>query len=392
MPHEASILGLPNFEIKDIRHHHQQVNIHVRYTGHVCCPHCASTYLRKKDRFTRKLRHETWGIRHTTLYVEACKYHCQSCGKYFNQRFPGIRPRYRSTEPFRRMVFRHHYDGITRKRLSERQRVGTATIERWFHDYLELEAAKMSAEPCPEILGIDEHFFTKKKGYATTLCDLKNHKVYDVTLGRSEAALDSYFRRLRGKEKVKVVCMDLASNYRALARKHFPNARIVADRFHVIRLVNQHFLATWRQIDPVGSKNRGLLKLMRRHEHNLDPDQRIRLKKYLDNHPALAAVYEFKQRLCRLLNIKSRTKKQCRRLIPKLMRYTKELKQSGLASLQTLGSTLGCWAEEVVCMWRFRKNNGITEGFHNKMEMISRRAFGFRNFENYRLRVRVMCS
>jgi hypothetical protein len=37
-------------------------------------------------------------------------------------------------------------------------------------------------------------------------------------------------------------------------------------------------------------------------------------------------------------------------------------------------------------MWRFTKNNGITEGLHNKMEMLSRRAFGFRNFENYRMR------
>ena len=45
-----------------------------------------------------------------------------------------------------------------------------------------------------------------------------------------------------------------------------------------------------------------------------------------------------------------------------------------------------------VRMWRFTKNNGITEGFHTKMEMISRRAFGFRNFDNYRLRVRVMCA
>jgi len=41
---------------------------------------------------------------------------------------------------------------------------------------------------------------------------------------------------------------------------------------------------------------------------------------------------------------------------------------------------------------RFTKNNGITEGFHTKMEMISRRAYGFRNFENYRLRVRVLCG
>jgi transposase len=49
-------------------------------------------------------------------------------------------------------------------------------------------------------------------------------------------------------------------------------------------------------------------------------------------------------------------------------------------------------SEEIVAMWRFTKNNGITEGFHNKMELINRQAYGFRNFENYRLRVKVMCS
>jgi len=44
-----------------------------------------------------------------------------------------------------------------------------------------------------------------------------------------------------------------------------------------------------------------------------------------------------------------------------------------------------------VRMFRFTKSNGILEGFHNKMEMISRRAYGFRNFENYRLRVKALC-
>ncbi len=53
---------------------------------------------------------------------------------------------------------------------------------------------------------------------------------------------------------------------------------------------------------------------------------------------------------------------------------------------------MGAWTGEIAAMWRFTKNNGITEGFHNKMEMISRRAYGFRNFENYRLQVKVMCA
>jgi transposase len=57
-----------------------------------------------------------------------------------------------------------------------------------------------------------------------------------------------------------------------------------------------------------------------------------------------------------------------------------------------LGKSLWSWREEIVRMWRFTKNNGITEGFHNKMETISRQAFGFRDFQNYRLRVKVLCG
>ena len=43
-------------------------------------------------------------------------------------------------------------------------------------------------------------------------------------------------------------------------------------------------------------------------------------------------------------------------------------------------------------MWRFTRNNGITEGFHTKMEVLQRQAYGFRNFQNYRMRVKVLCS
>ncbi|HSA60845.1 MAG TPA: transposase, partial [Nitrospiraceae bacterium] len=48
------------------------------------------------------------------------------------------------------------------------------------------------------------------------------------------------------------------------------------------------------------------------------------------------------------------------------------------------------WSEEIVAMWRFTRNNGITEGFHTKMEVLQRQAYGFRNFNNYRLRVKEM--
>jgi transposase len=301
-------------------------------------------------------------------------------------------PRLRASERFRRSVCQKHFDGISRSRLGRRERISSATIERWFGWFLRLLAGERITRQCPRILGIDEHFFTRRHGYATTFCDLKNHKIHDVVLGRSEASLESYLRGLEGKDLVEAVCMDLAPGYRALVRKHFPQARIVADRFHVIRTVNHHFLACWKQIDPVGARHRGLVSLMRRHRHNLSIPQHERLSAYLREHPALEAIYRFKQRLTYLLLEKGRNHKRCQKLARRFVSGVAALRCCGFTPLQTLGDTLFAWREEIACMWRFTRNNGITEGFHTKMEVLQRQAYGFRNFQNYRLRVKVMCS
>ena len=81
------------------------------------------------------------------------------------------------------------------------------------------------------------------------------------------------------------------------------------------------------------------------------------------------------------------------RLLPEPLLYSiEQLRQSGFAALVTLAHTLASWSEEIACMWRFTKNNAITEGFHRKMKLIQRRAYGFRNFQNYRLRVIAQCG
>jgi transposase len=90
--------------------------------------------------------------------------------------------------------------------------------------------------------------------------------------------------------------------------------------------------------------------------------------------------------------MKGLCQRQCRKIIPEFLWSIEELKSSKFSHLQKLGFTLDNWKEEIARMFRFSKTNGITEGLHNKMEMISRRAYGFRNFENYRLRVRVLCG
>ena len=391
MPHRWNILGLGDYEIKEIEGQNQMI-LRARYAGPSSCPHCQGGSLRIKDRFVRRVRHEDWGLRQCWLELEAHKFQCRGCGRYFHQRFPGLLPRRRNTEAFRRAVYLKHLDGIDRQTLARRERIAPATVERWFHDFLKRATSERQAAPCPRVLGIDEHFFSRKQGFATTFCDLEHHRVYDVALGRSEAALEPYLWALKGREQVRVVCMDLSETYRAIIQKYFPRALIVADRFHVIRLTNQQFLNLWRILDPSGSRNRGLLSLMRRHQHKLKAEQAQRLSAYLHTIPALKIIYDFKQRLTRLLLLKHRTARQCRQLIPAWLEHLRQLTYSTFPHLEQLGRTLSSWSNEIVRMWRFTRNNGITEGFHNKMELISRRAFGFRNFDNYRLRVRVLCA
>lgn len=387
-----TLIGLPHYEIIDTQEQAGRLMIWARYTGPRWCPECHGRKLRNKGAIERLVRHVSWAAREVWLRLQGRRWQCRECGKQFRERFPGLLKSQRATEAFRGKVFRDHWDGISRSRVAQREHIGSATVERYCQHFLHRLNAERSGAPCPQVLGLDEHFFSRKQGYATTFCDLKNHAVYDVVLGRSEPALESYLQRLEGRERVRLVCMDLASVYRSLVRKYFPHARIVADRFHVIRLINHHFLACWRELDAVGSRNRGLLSLMRRHRHRLSTEQHSRLSAYLAQHPALELIYRFKQRLCSLLLKKDRNPKSCRKLAPRLLRAIYQLRQAGLAQLVKLGETLQTWATEIAAMWRFRRNNGITEGFHNKMELLARQAYGFRNFHNYRLRVKVLCS
>jgi len=121
----------------------------------------------------------------------------------------------------------------------------------------------------------------------------------------------------------------------------------------------------------------------------LSEEQQHRLQSYLAQYPVLEALYQAKHQLMRLLLLKTLRPSKVRYYAPQLLELIRQFEHSPAAAL---AKTLKSWLEPIVRMWRFTKSNGITEGFHTKMEMISRRAYGFRNFQNYRTRVLVQCG
>lgn len=369
MPKKDSILNLPGFTIKKSSGFNPVI-IETSYRRIVRCPHCASKKLRKKDKFIRYVKHESIGIRRTILKIEAYKFYCKSCHKYFNQRFPGIVKYQRSTEKLRKQVFHQHTQGISQKDLAHDLELGKSTVERWYKHYYFIKNQHLKQSHCPRVLGIDEHFFSKKQGYATTLCDLRSNKIFDVVKGRYANDLKKYLDALPGKDKVRVVCMDLSNSYRSLVRNYFPNAKIVADRFHVIRLLAHYCLKTCHSIDPNIKYQRGILAILRTKPEKLSSKQLQQRDDYFKQQPAIEAIYQFKQRMHTLLMHKECKAKKCRELIPMFLDMIKQLKQTAFSQLVKLGKTLYNWREEIVRMWRFSKNNGITEGFHRKMKLI----------------------
>jgi transposase len=356
------------------------------------CPCCGGGSLRSKGRYERRVRHLACFGQPSELVIACRRYRCADCPRSFVQPLPGIRPGRRSTEPWREGIFERHDDGICASTLARRERLGSATVGRIYAQFTERKARERQSLDCPQVLGIDEHTLHRGQRFATTFCDLKNRRIFDLSPGRSEAELTAYLRSLRGRERVRVVCIDLSNSYRSIIRRWFPRAKIVADRFHAIRLVGQHLLKLARQLCPPLGWNRAWLGLLRTRGDRLDPTQRQRLARLFAEQPVLAGLYALKEKLCRLLSLKTQSKTSCRQHIQELLGLIATLKTSGLEPAFTLGQTLSRWTEEIVRMWRFTRNNGITEGFHRKMKLIQRRAYGFRSFHNYRLRVIAQCG
>lgn len=391
MPNTDLILSIVGLKVVAIRSS-IPLEMDVEIDTPITCPHCQSKHYRKKHGYTRRIRHENFGKRSVYLWLKLWKYLCKGCSHFFRAPIPGVRKWQRATDAFKFEVCQLHQMGTSQKELARHRFLSCSTIERWFWQNLQRTDHAHQVFQCPKYLGIDEHRFSHKVPFATTLCDLGKHKILDILPGRSQDDLHASLMSLPGRDHVKMICMDLSETYRSIAKMYFPNAQIVADRFHVVRLVNQAFMKTFKEFDPTIKSHRGKLRLLRTHLWNLPPNKTQVLQKYLEKFPAIKVLFEAKQEIMTILLAKKSRTKQWKKLIRHFLKWKDQLKSCPLPYLQALGKTLDSWQEEIARMWRYSKNNGITEGFHRKMKLIQRRAYGFRNFENYRLRVKVLCG
>ena len=390
---ERLLTGLVDFSIKKIISL-RPARLEVLYKKETSCPECGGPEKRIKASFWREIKSIPQQGYSVTLLIYCHKYHCKCCGRYFNTRINGVKKWSRSTEPLKSNVFKNCRRGYSNKDAALESGLSVATIERYYHQMVLQKISHQKNRPCPRIIGIDEHRFSKKVGFVTTFCNLEKHSVFDIAPGRSEAELIPFLESLQGRRQVEVVCMDMHAPYRKMVKKWFPNAKIVTDRFHVIKLINYHFAKTCKLIDEetLAWGRGGLIRIMSTKPENLSALKKRKLEHYFEQQPVIKNLWIFWQELAELCRNKGKNPSYCKKLVGELLSKIEMLRSSPFRPMKTLGRSLNSWLEEIARMFRYYRSNGMTEGFHRKMKLIQRRAYGFRNFENYRLRVRVLCG
>jgi transposase len=396
MPMETLIrsLLLPELSLIEVRPRRLKriLEVHVaKQPMREHCPKCAAASETTYDHRTVRVKDEPLRGFQIRLVIRKRRLWCKYCEKPFTEPIPGIVKGKRHTERYGRAVLRscERYSDLRQVRRDLRCSAGFLYSALYRH--LELEQRKRRS-PWPEIVGLDEHFFRRNKElrtrqFVSMLVDYKAHRLFEVVEGRSGRELEEALQHIPGRENVQLVVIDMSDPYKRFAQSFFPNARLVADKFHVLRLLHPALARRRSEAYGRGPRAARARKLLLCSRHRLDFWTKLVVRDFLADHPELRELYEAKEALHAFY--RTRGFERAQRAFHNLLEH---LKVSALPELQSLRRTLLRWRHEVLAYFETGVTNGRTEGFNLKAKLVKRRAFGYRSFRNYRLRLLNSCA
>lgn len=233
-----------------------------------------------------------------------------------------------------------------------------------------------------EVLGIDEVHLGKVLGFITVVRDMDSGAVLFIGKGKGGDALKVFRKRIRHRAKhIKAVAIDMANSYSAWVAEVLPDADIVYDHFHVIKLMNDRMnnlrRSTMNKLEDEQKKElKGKRFLLLRNEESLSEDaagelQKLRsefedlgtaslMKEYLRNIYKLADGYEL-----------ARTA---------FLLWCEKAEASGIQCLKQMAKTIRKRIEGLLAYWKHDKlNSASQEGFNNKIGWLTRQAYGYRD-------------
>ena len=377
----SKLHNLEDVIITNVENIADQLHIYIELPRekHVC-PVCGAVTDRIHD-YRMQVIKDIPLARDTFLHLRKRRYRCE-CGKRFFEKNNFLPRYYRVTTRLVAEIIFAFKKVISAKEIGCRYNVSAVTAMRYF-DMFNQKITKL-----PEVISLDE--FKGNSGgqkYNSIVVDPEKRTVLDILPNRFESDLVKYFSQFSNKKDVKYFVCDMNPHFRQVARICFPQATVVADKYHVIRQVYWGMERVRKnEQNKLSERFRKYFKhskhlLMKRPE-KLSDEEMDRLSLMFEIAPRLADAYRVKNEFLTVIRSKSALEGK-----QKLIDWLYSVEVMDLPEFKDCTKAYRNWFREILNSMDVPWTNGYIEGCNNKTKVLKRVSYGMRNFSHFRKRI-----
>lgn len=377
------LLGLKEAIIKNIRQFPDRTEVFIELPKkpHVC-PCCGHETNCVHDYRSQRIKDIPAFGKHTVLILRKRRYRCPYCGKRFFEMNSFLPRYYRMTSRLTAYIISKLSDVCSFTSVAREMNLSVSTVIRIFDciDY-------GKPHQLPEVVSIDEFKGNaSKEKYQCILTDPVHHRVLDILPTRYIHQLTEYFSCL-DRSKTKHFVSDMWRTYADIAQTYFKEAVYIIDKYHYIRQVIWAFEAIRKEEQKNFSKTRRIYfkhsrTLLNKRYKFLTPEQKHQVNLMLYASSRLLTAYSLKEQFFNIFDSEDScsAKKQ-------LLHWIMVAQNSQLPRFVDCGDTMVRWSVGILNSFDCPYTNGFTEGANNKIKVLKRNAYGYRNFRRFRNRI-----
>jgi len=362
-----------------VRHNHKRLR----------CPECNSRRVVRRGCVEREFRSVPIGGKAVVIRLGVQRVLCLQCGVLRQVHLGFAEARRCYTRSFERYVLALS-QRMTILDVSRHLGVSWDIVKEIQKRYLTRRFSRPRLKDV-RYLAIDEIAIRKGHKYLTVVLDMESGAVVFVGDGKGAESLLPFWRRLRrSRAQVKAVAVDLSPAYTSAILAHLPEAVIVYDHFHVIKLFNDALSNLRREIQRQAQTKegkqavKGIRWLLLKRSENLDEtkNERQRLETALELNAPLAAGYYLKEDLGQLW--KQPNKGTANRFLDG---WIERALAANIPLITTFTRTLKRHRQGILAYYDYRITTGPLEGVNNKIKTLKRQAYGYRDIAFFKLRI-----
>ena len=348
------------------------------------CPHCGASTRKSKGKRSRDVKFGAMQHHTVTATYLQRRYKCQECNHTFIEKNPFVSRYLRLSKSNLEYLFRQLGEKGSFTEMAKPSDVSVSTVIRYCSKLAIPKPAQL-----PTVLGIDEYKGNAEgQMYQVIITDLRNHSVVDILPKRETRALIQYFKTFskEAREQVKYIVMDMCPLFKLVMQTMFSHAHIVADRYHVCRLVDWALERVRKREQKQIVTHSRMLKYNRRvlmkNPDTLTENERVKLLEILRISDDLRRAYGLRLGFRKIFKTYS---------IPNIERHIqlwlKIVESSHLPEFSNFKTSFISWFPQIVNAFVLPYSNGFTEGCNNNIKVLKRISYGLRHFGCFRVRI-----